>query len=328
MPNPEQQRAIDAEGRVFLSAGAGTGKTAVLVERFARAVCERGLDVGSMLVITYTRKAAGELRARIRRELRARGRTDLARELDGAWIATIHGFCARLLRTYPFEAGPRPALPRARRGAVVGARRRGVRAALEEFCAGEDPARLQLLATYGTRGCDACSAGSTRRSARRGGRSCSSWASERRSPSGSRRCARPRAASPTTRRDRARSARTRRGCSRCSTRRTRIGCSTSPRTRRRACARDVRGGAGGRRAGRARRARAARPRPPAGAARGVRPRVRRREAPRGRARLRGPPARRARPVADATRRSASASTCASRRSWSTSSRTRIGSSAT
>ena len=107
-PNPEQQRAIEAGGRVFLSAGAGTGKTAVLVERFVRAVCDRGLDVGSVLVITYTRKAAGELRSRIRRELRDRGRVDLARELDGAWISTIHGFCARLLRTYPFEAGHDP----------------------------------------------------------------------------------------------------------------------------------------------------------------------------------------------------------------------------
>ena len=51
-PNPEQQTAIEAEGRVFLSAGAGTGKTAVLVERFVRAVCDRGIDVGSILVIT------------------------------------------------------------------------------------------------------------------------------------------------------------------------------------------------------------------------------------------------------------------------------------
>jgi len=49
-----------------VSAGAGTGKTAVLVERFVRAVCDRGLDVDSILVITYTRRAAGELRTRIR----------------------------------------------------------------------------------------------------------------------------------------------------------------------------------------------------------------------------------------------------------------------
>ena len=63
VPNPEQQAAIEARGRVFLSAGAGTGKTSVLVERFVRAVCDEGLDIGSILVITYTKRAAGELRA-------------------------------------------------------------------------------------------------------------------------------------------------------------------------------------------------------------------------------------------------------------------------
>ena len=70
-PNPEQLAAIVARGEVFVSAGAGTGKTAVLVERFAQAVCEDGLDVDSILVITYTRKAAGEL-LRIRLAAHAR----------------------------------------------------------------------------------------------------------------------------------------------------------------------------------------------------------------------------------------------------------------
>ena len=65
--------------------------------------------------------------ARIRAALLERGRPDLARELDGAWISTIHGFCARLLRAHPFAVGDRPALPRARRGARRGAPRRGVR---------------------------------------------------------------------------------------------------------------------------------------------------------------------------------------------------------
>jgi ATP-dependent exoDNAse (exonuclease V) beta subunit len=44
-PNPEQKAAVEARGRVFLSAGAGTGKTSVLVERFVRAVCDGGVDV-------------------------------------------------------------------------------------------------------------------------------------------------------------------------------------------------------------------------------------------------------------------------------------------
>src|SRR5438094_8704743 len=106
--NDEQLAAIEATGTVFVSAGAGTGKTSVLVERYVRAVCELGLDIDSILVITYTRKAAGELRTRIRAALVERGRPDLARELDGAWISTIHGFCNRLLKAYPFAAGLDP----------------------------------------------------------------------------------------------------------------------------------------------------------------------------------------------------------------------------
>ena len=60
---------------VFVSAGARTGKTTVLVERFVKAVCDRGLDVDSLLVITYTERAAGELRSRIRARLTELGRT-------------------------------------------------------------------------------------------------------------------------------------------------------------------------------------------------------------------------------------------------------------
>ena len=67
--NHEQLAAVEAGGEVFVSAGAGTGKTAVLVERVVRGVTERGLDVDSILVITYTRRAAGELRTRIRAAL-------------------------------------------------------------------------------------------------------------------------------------------------------------------------------------------------------------------------------------------------------------------
>ena len=146
--NDEQLDAVDAVGSVFVSAGAGTGKTSVLVERYVRAVCERGLDPDSILVITYTRKAAGELRTRIRAALRERGRPDLARELDGAWISTIHGFCGRLLRAHPFAAGLDPRFREIEDAAAAVLRGEAFDRALEEFCAGEEPERLRLLATY------------------------------------------------------------------------------------------------------------------------------------------------------------------------------------
>jgi ATP-dependent helicase/nuclease subunit A len=147
--NPEQRAAVEAKGLIFVSAGAGTGKTRVLVERFARAVCDDGVDVESILVITYTERAAGELRARIRAALVERERLDLARALDGAWISTIHGFCHRLLRSHPFAAGvdPRFRVLDESQGRVL--RSEAFASALEAFCGEEDPERLRLLAVYG-----------------------------------------------------------------------------------------------------------------------------------------------------------------------------------
>ncbi len=148
--NAEQRAAVEARGEVFVSAGAGTGKTTVLVERFVRAVCDEGLDVDSVLVITYTRKAAGELRSRIRAALVERGRSDLARELDGAWISTIHGFCARLLRAHPFAVGIDPGFHELddEHGAVL--RGEAFSRALEDFCARGGDDRTALLAVYGS----------------------------------------------------------------------------------------------------------------------------------------------------------------------------------
>jgi len=102
----EQLEAIERRrGDLLLAAGAGSGKTGVMVERFVRAVVEDGLRVDQILAITFTEKAAAELATRLRSRLRELGREDA---LDGAWVSTIHGFCARLLRTHPLQAGIDP----------------------------------------------------------------------------------------------------------------------------------------------------------------------------------------------------------------------------
>ncbi|MBM3677404.1 MAG: hypothetical protein FJW96_05900 [Actinobacteria bacterium] len=150
--NPEQLEAVEATGEVFVSAGAGTGKTSVLVERFVRAVCEGGLDVDSVLVITYTRKAAAELRSRIRGALLDRGRPDLARDLDGAWISTIHGFCNRVLKAHPFPVGLDPRFRELDDPGSAVLRGEAFERALTAFCASGEPERLRLLATYGAAG--------------------------------------------------------------------------------------------------------------------------------------------------------------------------------
>ena len=150
-PSEEQVAAIDAPGVVFVSAGAGTGKTTVLVERFVKAVCERGLDVDSLLVITYTERAAGELRSRIRARLAELGRDDLARELDGAWISTIHGFCHRLLKAHPFAAGIDPRFRVLDESQARVLQSEAFAAALTDFLGEGEDERSILLATYGAR---------------------------------------------------------------------------------------------------------------------------------------------------------------------------------
>jgi ATP-dependent exoDNAse (exonuclease V) beta subunit len=105
----EQRRAIDRrDGPLFLEAGAGSGKTRVLVERFVRAVCDDEVAVDRILAITFTDKAAAEMKARIRERFISLGAREAAREAEGAWISTIHGFCSRILRTHPLAAGVDP----------------------------------------------------------------------------------------------------------------------------------------------------------------------------------------------------------------------------
>ncbi len=106
---PQQREAIERRhGELLLDASAGSGKTSVLVERFARAVLEDGVDPTAVLTITFTEKAAAELRDRIRRRLRELDADEAARRTEGAYISTIHGFCARVLRTHALAAGIDP----------------------------------------------------------------------------------------------------------------------------------------------------------------------------------------------------------------------------
>ncbi len=120
--NAEQLPAVERHQRdLLLSAGAGSGKTRVLVERYLRILEDGGWDPAlpaRLLAITFTEKAAQEMRDRIYREvtLRAAGAeaevagrlAELGRELETAPISTIHGFCSRLLRENAAEAGLDP----------------------------------------------------------------------------------------------------------------------------------------------------------------------------------------------------------------------------
>ncbi len=148
--NVEQREAVDRRGRVFVSAGAGTGKTAVLVERVLRRFRD-GTPIDRLLAITFTDRAAAELRRRVREGLELAGEMEQARAVDTAWISTIHRFCLRILRAHAFEAGLDP------RFAIADDVRSGMLLheafdlALERFLAEGPDRRLDLLATYGRR---------------------------------------------------------------------------------------------------------------------------------------------------------------------------------
>ena len=103
----EQRRAVGAEGSVVVVAGAGTGKTHMLTERYVHHLSEDGLSPLEVVAVTFTEKAAEELRSRVRERVRGRlaDREDLLAELEAAQISTIHALCARVCREHPDEAG-------------------------------------------------------------------------------------------------------------------------------------------------------------------------------------------------------------------------------
>ena len=104
-----QKLAVETTGKnVCVPAGAGSGKTGVLVERFLHLVKKHGLSPANILAITFTEKAANEMKRRIVERLREENLEEARREVEKACIGTIHAFAARLLREHPFEAGVDP----------------------------------------------------------------------------------------------------------------------------------------------------------------------------------------------------------------------------
>jgi ATP-dependent exoDNAse (exonuclease V) beta subunit len=104
------QKQTEAVGRtgqdVCVVAGPGSGKTRVLVERFVWLIRKQRVPPSRILTITFTEKAATEIKQRLAREFATS--PELREQVERAYVSTVHGFCARLLREHPIAAGLDP----------------------------------------------------------------------------------------------------------------------------------------------------------------------------------------------------------------------------
>lgn len=146
----EQRKVINLRNRnILVSAAAGSGKTAVLVERILKIITdeEHPVDIDRLLVMTFTRAAAGEMRVRLEQALSQRLEEDPENEhlqrqstlLHNAQITTIDGFCSYLIRNYFHMLDLDPGYRTADEGELRLMRVDVVRDVLEEFYSQKDP---------------------------------------------------------------------------------------------------------------------------------------------------------------------------------------------
>ncbi len=112
----EQQAAIEAQGRVIVSASAGSGKTTVMIEKIIRLITS-GVGVEELLAVTFTKKAAAQMKEKLSRalieeinkaEISSTKRSALKKQLSGvasADISTIHSYCSKLIKSHFYAAG-------------------------------------------------------------------------------------------------------------------------------------------------------------------------------------------------------------------------------
>ena len=142
----DQQSAIEYRRLdACVVAGPGSGKTTVLVERFRRLVRNERFQPNQILAITFTEKAAANMKAKLAREF-ADDPVRL-RELERGWVSTIHGFCNRLLRENAIAAGLDPRFSVLDEAQSESLRASSMNAALDAVMAEQRDAMLRLIGT-------------------------------------------------------------------------------------------------------------------------------------------------------------------------------------
>ena len=95
--NIEQRKPAEAtEGAVLVTAGAGSGKTRMLTHRIAHLICDKGVFPSNILAITFTNKAANEMKERLEK---------MIGDIEGMWVCTFHAMCSRILRSHIEKLG-------------------------------------------------------------------------------------------------------------------------------------------------------------------------------------------------------------------------------
>jgi ATP-dependent helicase/nuclease subunit A len=158
LTDEQQQAAVERNKNVVVTAGAGSGKTRTLVARYVSLLAE-GLEPRRVVAITFTEKAAREMRSRARKaiseliadahdETERRIWEELSARMDSARIGTIHSLCAEILRAHPAEAGIDPRFDVLDEGLTAVLRAQVVEETLHGFVA--DPDFVPLFTVMGT----------------------------------------------------------------------------------------------------------------------------------------------------------------------------------
>ena len=154
--------ATQLDETLIVEAAAGTGKTTELINRILRVIADGRADIREIVAVTFTEKAAGELKLRLRERLedeRQRAMTpavaarlaDAVQKLEEAHVSTIHGFCADLLRERPVEARIDPLFRVLTEGQAERAVQPGVRRLVADAAFGPSRRRSSLVAPQQSR---------------------------------------------------------------------------------------------------------------------------------------------------------------------------------